>query len=129
MTSFKAGKSLKFFSAFILFICSAFWREVKSQQTESKAINKETITPKRKDTTNNKPVRITITCKSSNDPKNTPLYVVDGKVVDAAELQNTNPNDIQEINVLKDEKAWAKYGDKAKNGVVEIKIKKPSPYL
>ena len=38
-------------------------------------------------------------------------------------IKNIKPNNIERINVLKDKKAIDKYGDKAKNGVVEIYLK------
>ncbi len=55
--------------------------------------------------------------------KNTPLYVLDGKVMDA-DIQSLNPDEIQSINVLKGEKATEKYGEKGVNGVIEITSKK-----
>ena len=52
-----------------------------------------------------------------------PYYVVDGKHVET--VSNINVNDIKQINVYKDAKHTTdKYGDAAKNGVVEITTKK-----
>lgn len=51
-----------------------------------------------------------------------PLYIVDGKEV--KDIKNINPDDIESINVLKGESARKKYGEKGKNGVVEITTKK-----
>jgi N-acetylmuramoyl-L-alanine amidase len=51
------------------------------------------------------------------------LYVVDGKIVSKKILAAIKPNAIKSINVLKDESAIKKYGDKGKNGVVEITMK------
>ena len=51
-----------------------------------------------------------------------PLYIIDGK--ESATLTVTNPEDIESIEILKGEAAIKKYGDKAKNGVVEITTKK-----
>lgn len=52
-----------------------------------------------------------------------PYYVVDGKHVE--NVSNINVNDIKQINVYKDAKHTTdKYGDAAKNGVVEITTKK-----
>ena len=45
------------------------------------------------------------------------LIVVDGEIKD---LSAINPDDILSISVLKDEKAIKKYGEKGKNGVMEI---------
>ncbi len=51
-----------------------------------------------------------------------PLFVVDGKKV--KKLKDTNPDNIESVNVLKGEAAEEKYGKKGKNGVVEITTKK-----
>jgi TonB-linked SusC/RagA family outer membrane protein len=47
-----------------------------------------------------------------------PLYVVDGFPVD--NIQTLNPNDIQNIDILKDASATAIYGSRGSNGVVII---------
>lgn len=52
------------------------------------------------------------------------LYVMDGKEISEKDMKDLSPNMIQSINVLKGEAAIKKYGDKAKNGVVEITTKK-----
>ncbi len=54
--------------------------------------------------------------------KNKPLYLVDGFVV--TETSDIKPETIESIDVLKDESATRLYGDKGKNGVVLIKLKK-----
>ncbi len=53
-----------------------------------------------------------------------PLYIVDEKEFNEKNIEDLNPNDIERINVLKGEKAIEKYGDKGKDGVVEITTKK-----
>lgn len=61
----------------------------------------------------------------SNDagkPK-APLYMVDGKEV--VGIQNINPNDIFSISVWKDSSATARFGEKGKNGVIDIRLKNP----
>jgi TonB family protein len=58
------------------------------------------------------------------DPKNPPLYVVDGKAVNVSEIKTLKPENIKEISVLKDASATAIYGEKGKNGVVLITMKK-----
>jgi TonB-linked SusC/RagA family outer membrane protein len=67
---------------------------------------------------------------------NEPLYVIDGFPLDNASqngsgrfasgspLDNINPNDIENITVLKDAAAAAIYGSRAANGVVLITTKK-----
>ena len=53
------------------------------------------------------------------------LYVVDGKLMDKDFDPNSlAPNDIESITVLKDAGAIEKYGEKAKDGVIEITTKK-----
>ncbi|CAI8309542.1 MAG: Uncharacterised protein [Formosa sp. Hel3_A1_48] len=51
-----------------------------------------------------------------------PLYVLDGVVVNR--IDTLSPSSIAEINVLKDQKAIEKYGQKGKQGVIEIITKK-----
>ncbi|MCG8551484.1 MAG: TonB family protein, partial [Desulfobacterales bacterium] len=51
-----------------------------------------------------------------------PLYVVDGKEF-TGELKDISPDDIASMNVLKGESATNKYGEKAKDGAVEITTK------
>ncbi|MGN6619312.1 MAG: M56 family metallopeptidase [Ilyomonas sp.] len=55
-----------------------------------------------------------------------PLYVLDGKTIDSTEMKSINPNDIESIDVLKYKSATEKYGEKGKNGVVEIYLKDAS---
>ena len=48
-----------------------------------------------------------------------PLYVVNGKIFDK-DISELDANKISAVNVLKNGNAVSKYGDKGKNGVVEI---------
>ncbi|HVZ95627.1 MAG TPA: N-acetylmuramoyl-L-alanine amidase, partial [Chitinophagaceae bacterium] len=59
-------------------------------------------------------------------PIRNPLYIIDGKESPNDALKNISPQSIESINVLRDEAALKKYGDKGKNGVVEITLKKES---
>jgi TonB-dependent SusC/RagA subfamily outer membrane receptor len=52
------------------------------------------------------------------------LYIMDGKEISEKDMKDLSPNLIQSINVLKGESAKALYGEKGKNGVIEIKTKK-----
>lgn len=54
--------------------------------------------------------------------KNKPLYLVDGFVV--TEASDIKPENIESIDVLKGESATKLYGDKGKNGVISITLKK-----
>ena len=49
-----------------------------------------------------------------------PLYVIDGSIVPKVDLSQLDPNTISEVNVLKSQSAVVKYGDAARNGVIEI---------
>lgn len=51
------------------------------------------------------------------------LYVLNGDKVSADEIENILPDQIQAINILKDEKAIEKYGPEGKFGVIEIETK------
>lgn len=54
---------------------------------------------------------------------NSPLYVVDGFIVNS--IRDIPPTDIESINVLKDAAATAIYGAQASNGVIVITTKNP----
>jgi TonB-dependent SusC/RagA subfamily outer membrane receptor len=66
-----------------------------------------------------------IVLKPSSGQKEKPLIVIDGVITSEINLNDLNPNNIQSMNVLKGEKATAKYAEKGANGVVEITTKKP----
>lgn len=53
-----------------------------------------------------------------------PLFIVDGKEFDRDVTGELNPDDIERVHVWKGEKAIEKFGNKGKNGVVEITLKK-----
>ncbi|MFD1630482.1 TonB-dependent receptor [Pseudopedobacter beijingensis] len=57
---------------------------------------------------------------------NEPLYVIDG-IIDAGDLSDINPSDIESIQVLKDASSTAIYGSRGANGVVIITTKKGLP--
>ncbi|TCC97626.1 M56 family metallopeptidase [Pedobacter hiemivivus] len=54
---------------------------------------------------------------------NPPLYVIDGKIMENADINTIKPEDIYSINVYKDAKATAIYGAKGANGVIVITTK------
>ena len=66
----------------------------------------------------------TIVPAQSNSALQTPLYVLDGKMVTKEEADEVDPSCIEQVIVLKGKDATVKYGNKGKNGVVEIVIKK-----
>ncbi|MDP9960271.1 SusC/RagA family TonB-linked outer membrane protein [Chryseobacterium lathyri] len=59
---------------------------------------------------------------ASISASNSPVYVVDGMVVD--DMANISPDDVQSIEVLKDAASTAMYGSRGSNGVVIITTKK-----
>ena len=64
-----------------------------------------------------------ITSFQNNDP----LYIVDGTPVEDSYLNWLSPDDIAEIQVLKDASSASIYGSRASNGVVVIETKKGRP--
>lgn len=53
-----------------------------------------------------------------------PIYVVDGKISNYEKVKTLDPNLIKTMNILKGASASAKFGEKAKGGVVVITTKK-----
>lgn len=54
---------------------------------------------------------------------NTPIYVVNGVEMSAADFARLNQNAIKEVTVLKDESATAIYGSRANNGAIVVTLK------
>ena len=52
------------------------------------------------------------------------LYIIDGKEMESGSIKDVDPTSIKMVSVLKGENAVKKYGEKGKNGVVEITTKK-----
>jgi len=70
-------------------------------------------------------ISITIRGGNSINTTNEPLFVVDGFISDNGKY--INPNDIENIEILKDASATAIYGARGGNGVVLITTKKGRP--
>ncbi|MBO4813526.1 MAG: TonB-dependent receptor [Muribaculaceae bacterium] len=68
-------------------------------------------------------VAIRIRGFGSINASNNPLYVVDGIPYDGS-LSDINPNDIEQMTVLKDASAAALYGARGANGVIMIQTKR-----
>lgn len=60
---------------------------------------------------------------AADSSKTNPLYIIDGKNSTAAGMQGLNPQDIDNVSVLKDASATSIYGPAGKNGVVIIVTK------
>jgi len=52
------------------------------------------------------------------------LFILDGKPIPSEQVKEIDPSTISNMEVLKDQPAIEKYGEKAKNGVVIITTKK-----
>lgn len=65
-------------------------------------------------------VRVFKTVVEASDP----LFILDGKPIPSEQVKEIDPSTIANMEVLKDQPAIEKYGDKAKNGVVVITTKK-----
>lgn len=52
-----------------------------------------------------------------------PLILIDGEEATQEEMKNLEPSLIKSMNILKGENATKKYGEKGKNGVIEITLK------
>ncbi|MFK7953434.1 MAG: peptidoglycan DD-metalloendopeptidase family protein [Ekhidna sp.] len=59
----------------------------------------------------------------SIEGSNKPLFVINGKVKRKGDVDNLVASNIELVKVLKDKKAFDKYGKAGENGVVEITIK------
>jgi TonB-linked SusC/RagA family outer membrane protein len=70
---------------------------------------------------------VTIRGKGSINGTNTPLYIVDGIQVNAADFATINPGDIESYTVLKDASSTSIYGSRGANGVIVITTKKGKP--
>jgi TonB-linked SusC/RagA family outer membrane protein len=55
---------------------------------------------------------------------NTPLYIMDGIEISAADFATLNPMDFESLSVLKDASATSIYGSRGANGVIVITTKK-----
>ena len=65
----------------------------------------------------------TDTKKNVDSQKDSLLFLLDGKEIDASGLSKIDPSTIESIKVLKDENSTKPYGEKGKNGVVLVKLK------
>ena len=60
------------------------------------------------------------------NPKYDPIVVINESVLNKKILDKINPNSIESINVLKDSVSTKIYGERGKNGVIILKLKKLS---
>ncbi|MHC0448085.1 YfbK domain-containing protein [Flavobacterium sp. 3-218] len=69
------------------------------------------------------PSPIAIRGNANVAPKKEPMYIIDGVPAKANQMSKINPNDIDNVSVLKDQAATSVYGSRAANGVVVISTK------
>jgi hypothetical protein len=77
----------------------------------------------------NRKIKISTTVAPDTVPKELKKYsnaliLVDGKEKTADELNEVDPNNIYSITIWKDKSSAEKYGDKGKNGVIEVITKR-----
>ena len=53
-----------------------------------------------------------------------PLYVIDGAIRSKADFVSLSPEDIEQMNILKDASATAVYGSRAANGIIQVVTRK-----
>lgn len=53
-----------------------------------------------------------------------PLIIIDGEEKEGTSFKNLQEDDVESLSILKDKAAIEKYGDKGKNGVIIIELKK-----
>ncbi|WP_053978408.1 SusC/RagA family TonB-linked outer membrane protein [Mangrovimonas xylaniphaga] len=68
--------------------------------------------------------RVRIRGNGSINGSNDPLYIIDGIQVSAGDFAAINPNDFENISILKDASATAPYGSRGANGVIVVTTKK-----
>ena len=73
----------------------------------------------------NKTIQVKKTEKNASGKTKEPLIMIDGKRSTKAEMDALDEKRIDHINVLKGKAATEIYGAEGKNGVIEIKTKKP----
>ena len=100
-----------------------------SEITESKFVKTEVdISPLKISSnfvkTDSSPPSLLIVCIKSIQERNEPLYILDGRLINAKQFSKVNPNDIRDIKVLKGAEATSLYGNQGRNGVIIITTKK-----
>lgn len=68
--------------------------------------------------------RVQLRGQASITGGNGPLYIMDGMPIEASVFQSLNPNDFEDVQVLRDAVATAQYGNRGGNGVIIITSKK-----
>ncbi len=99
---------------------------IHTQQKNASQDPKEIVVVGYSTKAKNQPTNPNITVRTK-DGEGQPLYVLNGKVISIEEASNILSSGVESIHVLKDKTATDKYGDKGKNGVIEIFTKANPP--
>lgn len=78
----------------------------------------------KKETDNSSQSPSSVQLRNTNGTNASPLYVIDGVIDEDQDVSDIKPETIESISVLKDASAISLYGDKGKNGVILIILKK-----
>lgn len=68
--------------------------------------------------------RVQLRGQSSISGGSQPLYILDGMPIEDAVFQSLNPNDFEDVQVLRDAVATAQYGNRGAGGVIVITTKR-----
>ena len=68
-----------------------------------------------------------VSASESRDIPASTLIIIDGKESTMAEMTQIDPKKIEKVNVLKGKQATEKYGEKGKDGVILVTLKKDEP--
>ena len=99
-------------------------RERDDKVVEESKKDPETLTVTRTDKDGKKTITyVQKTTEKTELPKDV-LYIIDGKEMTSGSIKDIDPTSIKMVSVLKGENATKKYGEKGKNGVIEITTKK-----
>lgn len=73
--------------------------------------------------------RDTIIIDKNRYPNEKAIYIVDGEEIDLKDMNSIHPNQIAQVKVLKGDKAIVAYGERGKDGVIEIEtIEQKGPW-
>ncbi|WP_300699646.1 carboxypeptidase-like regulatory domain-containing protein [Bacteroides sp.] len=96
--------------------------ETKMAESMGNVLEAPAVKALPEDTTKTGKVSSTVVQVSSSRHEE-PLYIINGKETDAEIMRALNPESIESIDVLKDESAVSRFGEKGKNGVILITLK------
>jgi TonB-dependent SusC/RagA subfamily outer membrane receptor len=97
-----------------------------AQSTDStSSIKSRSVAVQAKDSARAQTKTIRLVSRSTIPVGTGPLYIVDGRPIQEEELKSINPNDIENIEIVKGITATAIYGSRATSGVIVMTMKHP----